>query len=116
VVTLPGPPAIFVRADAHLRMWGIAQYNAASPTPAMFLVMRKRPLPREFIVSCRGRLLMNTPTTGSLEELTVNERLIAHGPHRPLLVVHNRNRVLALDNTCPHMGFPLDRCGVNGAP
>ena len=79
MVTLPGPPAIFVRADAHLRMWGIAQYNAASPTPAMFLVMRKRPLPREFIVSCRGRLLMDTPTTGSLAELTVNERLIAHG-------------------------------------
>jgi nitrite reductase/ring-hydroxylating ferredoxin subunit len=59
---------------------------------------------------------MNTPTTGSLEELTVKERLIAHGPHRPLLVVHDRNRVLALDNGCPHMGFPLDRCGVNGAP
>jgi hypothetical protein len=35
-----------------------------------------------------------------------------HGGHRPILVVHDRGRVFALDNRCPHMGFPLDRGSV----
>src|SRR6202023_3569609 len=37
-------------------------------------------------------------------------RLLVHGPHRPILVVEEQDRVFALDNRCPHMGFPLD-CG-----
>ena len=60
---------------------------------------------------------MDTPTTdfvraGSLEELKAKGRLVVHGPHRPILVVHDKNRVFALDNRCPHMGFPLDRGSV----
>ena len=35
-----------------------------------------------------------------------------HGAHRPILVVYDRVRVFALDNRCPHMGFPLDRGSV----
>ncbi|HSR56105.1 MAG TPA: Rieske (2Fe-2S) protein, partial [Alphaproteobacteria bacterium] len=31
------------------------------------------------------------------------------GKHRPVLVVEDRGRVYALDNRCPHMGFPLDK-------
>jgi nitrite reductase/ring-hydroxylating ferredoxin subunit len=60
---------------------------------------------------------MDTPTTdfvraGSLEELKAKGRLVVHGPHRPILVVHDKDRVFALDNRCPHMGFPLDRGSV----
>src|SRR2546427_2840233 len=60
---------------------------------------------------------MGTPTTdfvcaGSLEELKAKGRLVAHGSHRPILVVHDKDRVFALDNRCPHMGFPLDRGSV----
>ena len=60
---------------------------------------------------------MDTPTTdfvraGSLEELKAKGRLVVHGPHRPILVVHDKGRVFALDNRCPHMGFPLDRGSV----
>jgi nitrite reductase/ring-hydroxylating ferredoxin subunit len=60
---------------------------------------------------------MDTPTTdfvraGSLEELKAKGRLVVHGPHRPILVVYDKNRVFALDNRCPHMGFPLDRGSV----
>jgi nitrite reductase/ring-hydroxylating ferredoxin subunit len=60
---------------------------------------------------------MDTPTTdfvraGSLEELKAKGRLLVHGPHRPVLVVHDKGRVFALDNRCPHMGFPLDRGSV----
>jgi nitrite reductase/ring-hydroxylating ferredoxin subunit len=60
---------------------------------------------------------MDTPITdfvraGSLEELKAKGRLVAHGPHRPILVVHDKDRVFALDNRCPHMGFPLDRGSV----
>src|SRR6516162_3218553 len=49
---------------------------------------------------------------GSLEELTAKGRLVLHGDHRPILVIYDRGRVFALDNRCPHMGFPLERGSV----
>jgi nitrite reductase/ring-hydroxylating ferredoxin subunit len=49
---------------------------------------------------------------GRLDELKAKGRLVVHGAHRPILVVHDRGRVFALDNRCPHMGFPLDRGSV----
>ncbi|WOH48435.1 Rieske (2Fe-2S) protein [Bradyrhizobium sp. sBnM-33] len=45
---------------------------------------------------------------GSLEELKIK----GHGGHRPILVVYDRGRIFALDNRCPHMGFPLERGSV----
>src|SRR5512132_3661626 len=57
------------------------------------------------------------PTTsfvrvGRLEELKARGRLVVRGPHRPILVVYDRGRIFALDNRCPHMGFPLERGSV----
>jgi nitrite reductase/ring-hydroxylating ferredoxin subunit len=49
---------------------------------------------------------------GSLEELKVKGRLVVQGGHRPILVIYDRGRVFALDNRCPHMGFPLERGSV----
>jgi nitrite reductase/ring-hydroxylating ferredoxin subunit len=49
---------------------------------------------------------------GSLEELKAKGRLVMHGDHRPILVIYDRGRVFALDNRCPHMGFPLERGSV----
>jgi nitrite reductase/ring-hydroxylating ferredoxin subunit len=49
---------------------------------------------------------------GSLEELKAKGRLVLHGGHRPILVIYDRGRVFALDNRCPHMGFPLERGSV----
>ena len=49
---------------------------------------------------------------GSLEELKAKGRLVVHGSHRPILVLYDRGRVFALDNRCPHMGFPLERGSV----
>jgi nitrite reductase/ring-hydroxylating ferredoxin subunit len=46
---------------------------------------------------------------GNLEELKAKGRLVVHGRHRPILVIYDRGRVFALDNRCPHMGFPLER-------
>jgi nitrite reductase/ring-hydroxylating ferredoxin subunit len=46
---------------------------------------------------------------GSLEELKAKGQFVVHGAHRPILIVHDRGRVFALDNRCPHMGFPLER-------
>ncbi|SIT49033.1 Rieske (2Fe-2S) domain-containing protein [Paraburkholderia piptadeniae] len=46
---------------------------------------------------------------GSLEELKAKGRLVVQGGHRPILVIYDRARVFALDNRCPHMGFPLER-------
>jgi len=55
---------------------------------------------REFVVA------------GSLEELKAKGRLVLHGGHRPILVIYDRGRVFALDNRCPHMGFPLERGSI----
>lgn len=49
---------------------------------------------------------------GSLDELKLKGRLVVHGGPRPILVVYDRGRVFALDNRCPHMGFPLERGSV----
>jgi len=46
---------------------------------------------------------------GSLDELKAKGRLVVHGRHRPILVIYDRGRVFALENRCPHMGFPLER-------
>src|SRR5438067_5736127 len=60
---------------------------------------------------------MDMPTrelvrAGSLEELKAKGRVVLHGDHRPILVIYDRGRVFALDNRCPHMGFPLERGSV----
>jgi nitrite reductase/ring-hydroxylating ferredoxin subunit len=62
-------------------------------------------------------MLMDVPTkefvlAGSLEEFKAKGRLVVHGGHRPILVIYDRGRVFALDNRCPHMGFPLERGSV----
>jgi nitrite reductase/ring-hydroxylating ferredoxin subunit len=49
---------------------------------------------------------------GSLEELKAKGRLVVQGGHRPILVIYDRGRVFALDNRCPHMGFPLERGSI----
>ena len=49
---------------------------------------------------------------GSLDDLKAKGRLVLHGNHPPLLVVCDGGRVFALDNRCPHMGFPLERGSV----
>ncbi|WP_208648181.1 Rieske (2Fe-2S) protein [Paraburkholderia caledonica] len=49
---------------------------------------------------------------GSLEELKAERRRVVQGGHRPILVIYDRGRVFALDNRCPHMGFPLERGSV----
>src|SRR5690349_12061687 len=46
---------------------------------------------------------------GSLEALKAKGRLVVQGGHRPILIVYDRGRIFALDNRCPHMGFPLER-------
>mgnify|MGYP001607395658 CR=1 FL=1 len=47
-----------------------------------------------------------------LAELAGTRMVVAHGPCGPLVVVHEKGRVFALDNRCPHMGFPLHRGSV----
>jgi len=50
---------------------------------------------------------------GTLQELKAKKRLLVHGRHRPILVVEESGHVFALDNRCPHMGFPLDRGSID---
>lgn len=49
---------------------------------------------------------------GTLEELKVKGMAVIRGHGCPLLIVSDGDRVFALDNRCPHMGFPLHRGSV----
>ena len=58
------------------------------------------------------RQLEASQYAGTLDELKRNGRLVVRGSHRPVLLIHDGDRVYALDNRCPHMGFPLERGSV----
>ena len=47
-----------------------------------------------------------------LEELKAAGLVVVRGARCPLLVVHDDGKVFALDNRCPHLGFPLHRGSV----
>src|SRR5436189_5026849 len=49
---------------------------------------------------------------GTLDELKRKGRLVLRGAHRPILLVYDGDCVYALDNRCPHMGFPLHRGSI----
>lgn len=49
---------------------------------------------------------------GTLEEVKARSVTVVHGDTCPLLVVYDRGNVYALDNRCPHLGFPLHRGSV----
>ena len=49
---------------------------------------------------------------GPLDELKAKGMMVVGGGACPLLVVHDRGGVFALDNRCPHLGFPLHRGSV----
>jgi nitrite reductase/ring-hydroxylating ferredoxin subunit len=49
---------------------------------------------------------------GTIQDLKSKGRLVVRGPHRPILVVEGGGRIFALDNRCPHMGFPLGRGSI----
>ena len=48
----------------------------------------------------------------SLEELEARGRIVVRGGRCPILVVLHKGKVHALDNRCPHLGFPLDRGSI----
>ncbi len=49
---------------------------------------------------------------GTLEELKARGMSVVRGRHAPLLVVCDGSRCFAVDNRCPHLGFPLHRGSV----
>ncbi len=49
---------------------------------------------------------------GTLDELKNKGKLLVRGHQRPILLLYDQGRVFALDNRCPHMGFPLHQGSV----
>ena len=49
---------------------------------------------------------------GSLDDLKAHGRMVVRGRHCPLLVVYEQGQVHALDNRCPHLGFPLHKGSI----
>src|SRR5579859_2333076 len=50
----------------------------------------------------------------SMAELESRERLVLSVDGQAVVLFLANNTVYALDNRCPHMGFPLDRGSVSG--
>src|SRR5208282_3996051 len=48
----------------------------------------------------------------SLAELQEKRMMTVRGDDRPLLLCSHEGKVFALDNRCPHMGFPLSKGSV----
>lgn len=48
----------------------------------------------------------------TLEELKTAGMIVVRGARCPLLVVYDDGKVFALDNRCPHLGFPLHRGSI----
>ena len=46
---------------------------------------------------------------GTIEEIETDGMKVVAAEGRTILVVHDEGRLYALDNRCPHMGFPLRR-------
>ena len=49
---------------------------------------------------------------GSVAELKDKGAMVVKGRRCPILVVHHEGEFFALDNRCPHLGFPLHRGSV----
>jgi nitrite reductase/ring-hydroxylating ferredoxin subunit len=49
----------------------------------------------------------------SLADLEEKQMMTVHGADRPVLLCWHEGRVFALDNRCPHMGFPLSKGSLN---
>lgn len=56
---------------------------------------------------------MDQPTQririGTVDEIKQQGTVVVSGPDRPLAVFYHQDQVYAVDNRCPHMGFPLHR-------
>lgn len=50
----------------------------------------------------------------TFDSLRDKGRLLIRGAHRPILLIYDNDSVFALDNRCPHMGFPLEKGSVDG--
>jgi nitrite reductase/ring-hydroxylating ferredoxin subunit len=48
-------------------------------------------------------------SAGSLARVQQERMLMVPGPHCPVLICWHDGQVFALDNRCPHMGFPLSK-------
>ena len=48
----------------------------------------------------------------TLDELKAKGKMVVSGGRCPLLVIYDEGEVRALDNRCPHLGFPLHRGSV----
>jgi nitrite reductase/ring-hydroxylating ferredoxin subunit len=49
---------------------------------------------------------------GNLEDLKAKGMTVVQGPRGPILVICEGSRCFAVDNRCPHLGFPLHRGSV----
>ena len=52
---------------------------------------------------------MSAIRVGSLDELEEKGRIVTTKGPVPIVVFYDQGQVHAVDNRCPHMGFPLHR-------
>src|SRR6266516_3357283 len=62
---------------------------------------------------------MTTATTpdmirvATLDELKQKKCIVVRGADHPIAVFYNDGQINAVDNRCPHMGFPLSKGSVH---
>jgi nitrite reductase/ring-hydroxylating ferredoxin subunit len=83
--------------------------NAGSALPSGWKRLNRVSTMAEFHEQARTDAFIRV---GTLEELQAKGMMVVQGTRCPLLVIHDRGSILALDNRCPHLGFPLHRGSV----
>ena len=63
-------------------------------------------------ITVSGDVSQHWVRAGSMAEIAPNPCAVVHVAGHTLAVVRDGDRIFAIDNRCPHMGFPLDRGSV----
>jgi len=66
----------------------------------------------EQVRASAGDVIQHWARAGSLVEIAPDPCAVVHVEGHTLAVVRDGDRIFAIDNRCPHMGFPLDRGSV----
>jgi nitrite reductase/ring-hydroxylating ferredoxin subunit len=66
----------------------------------------------EQVTASAGDVSQHWVRAGSLAEIAPNPCAVVHVEGHTLAIVRDGERIFAVDNRCPHMGFPLDRGSV----
>src|SRR5438128_10673633 len=91
-------PVATVKPRRDSRSRGVTRSATVSRLPRRITMSRQPLVPNGQFVRA-----------GTLEEIKAKGCVVVSGADRPVAVFYHNGKVYAVDNRCPHLGFPLHR-------